>query len=96
MPLYVSLGRLTAEGAKDLKSSTKRFSENKKAFDEVGARLISSYVLLGRYDFLSIFEAPDGRTAMKLAAKTSSRGTSLYETLEAFPIDEFFKIAEEL
>lgn len=96
MPIYAALGRLTGEGARDMKGSARRYEENKKVFEEAGAKILAGYALLGRYDLLFIIEAPDNRTAMKLSMKTASRGTSAYETMPAVPIEEFFKIAQEL
>lgn len=96
MPIYAALGKLTPEGARDLKGSAARYEENKRAFERAGAKILAGYALLGPYDFLFLIEAPDEKTAMKLSLITASRGTSSYQTLPALPIEDFFKIAAEV
>jgi uncharacterized protein with GYD domain len=96
MPLYAALGKVTAVGAADLKGSRERYEENRRAFEAYGARVISGYAVLGPYDFLFIFEAPDNETALRLSAMTASRGTSLYETMPVVPLEEFLRITDEI
>ena len=96
MPLYCALGRTTPVGAADLRSSAERFDQNQRAFEALGARVVSGYACLGAYDFLFIFEAPDNDTAMRLSALTASRGTSQYQTMPIVPIEEFFRLVSEV
>ncbi len=96
MPLYCALGRATPVGAADLRGTAERFEQNKRALEVHGAKIIASYACLGEYDFLTIFEAADTETAMRLSAVTASRGTSQYMTMPIVPIDEFFKIVADI
>lgn len=96
MPLYVALGKATAVGAADLRGTAERYSENRRALEANGARVVSGYAVLGHYDFLFIIEAPDNETAMKLSALTASRGTSLYETMPIVPIEQFFGLVRDM
>ncbi len=57
---------------------------------------IASYALLGEYDFLHIFEAPDARTAAKVALLANVFGHARTHTLTAIPFDEFKEIVEEV
>ncbi len=57
---------------------------------------IASYALLGPYDFLHIFEAPDSVTAAKVALIANSFGAGTTQTLTAIPFDEFRKAAQEV
>ncbi len=41
MPIYATLGRMTSEGAKNMKGSAKRYEENKRAFAAAGAKILS-------------------------------------------------------
>ena len=96
MPLFCALGKATAVGAADLRGTTDRYGENRRALEASGARVVAGYACLGRFDFLFIIEAPDNETAMRLSALTASRGTSLYETMPIVPIDEFFKLVGDI
>ncbi len=55
-----------------------------------------SYALLGPYDFLHIFEAPDANTATKVALVAQAFGAGTTETLTAIPFDEFSAIVEDV
>jgi uncharacterized protein with GYD domain len=57
---------------------------------------IASYALLGAYDFMHIFEAPDAATAAKVALLANRFGVSLTQTLTAIPFSEFKVIAEDV
>jgi uncharacterized protein with GYD domain len=89
MNLYVVLSRLTDEGRKTLKTRPERLKEVNAEISKMGARLISQYALLGKYDFLNILEAPDNATVAKVLVELGSRGTLETMTLAALPIDEF-------
>lgn len=59
-------------------------------------RRIASYALLGAYDFLHIFEAPDARAAAKVALLANVFGRVTTETLTAIPFDDFREIARSV
>lgn len=80
---------MTDEGRKTLKTRPERLKEVNAEISKMGARLISQYALLGKYDFLNILEAPDNATVAKVLVELGSRGTLETMTLAALPIDEF-------
>ena len=96
MPLYCALGRSTPVGSADLRGTAERYQENSRAFEALGAKVISGYACLGPYDFLFIIEAPDNETVMRLSALTASRGTSQYETMPLVPIERFFEMVSDI
>ncbi len=57
-------------------------------------RRIASYALLGEYDFLHIFEAPDAKVATKVALLCNIFGHTTTQTLTAIPFEEFREIVE--
>ena len=59
MPTYVMLTNLTADGVKTLKSNPTRVSEVNKEVEALGAKVIDQYAVLGRFDFITVVEAPD-------------------------------------
>jgi uncharacterized protein with GYD domain len=57
-----------------------------------GVKIVSHYWTLGRYDDVVTFEAPDEKTAMKVAMIISDFAKS--ETLVAIPRNEGIKLLE--
>jgi len=53
-------------------------------------------MLMGRYDGLVVAEGPDERAVLKVLLAAGRRGTTSTETMVAIPLDEAFKIAQEL
>lgn len=67
----------------------------KKAFEAMGCKQIVSYVLMGQYDVLVIFEAPDGVTAAAAiwkAREVASEGESESQTMRAFTEKDLEKL----
>ncbi len=59
-------------------------------------RRIASYALLGEYDFLHIFEAPDAKSAARVALLANIFGHCTTQTLTAIPFEEFREIVEKI
>lgn len=57
---------------------------------------VASYALLGAYDFMHIFEAPDAATAAKVALLANRFGVSSTQTLTAIPFSEFRELAHDV
>ncbi|MCE5295570.1 MAG: GYD domain-containing protein [Euryarchaeota archaeon] len=92
MPEYVVLSRLTSNGSKTLKTKPSRLKEVNKEIEKMGAKVVQQYALLGKYDFLTILDAPDNETVAKVMVDLGSRGTLETTTLAALPIDDFLKV----
>jgi uncharacterized protein with GYD domain len=58
-------------------------------------RWLASYAILGPYDYLDVFEAPDDATAAKVATIVRSVGHATTETWGAIPYDRFLQVAKE-
>lgn len=91
MPYYVLLTKLTDEGRKTLKDYPQRLKEVNEEVEEMGAKIIAQYAILGDYDFLNILEAPNNETIAKISTELGARGTIQITTYVAIPIDEFLK-----
>ena len=74
MPTYVMLTNLTADGVKTLKNNPARVGEVNKEVEQIGAKVLAQYATLGRYDFVTIVEAPDDKTMAKVSVELGSRG----------------------
>lgn len=97
MATYIMLTRLAPEAVKEPK-----FVENleRKVTDKIHkacpqVKWIGSYSVLGPYDYVDIFEAPDAETATKVALLVRSFGHGVTETWVATPWDRFVKLAKE-
>ena len=96
MPTYLLLVRWTSQGLQKIKESPSRLEAGKKAFEAAGIKLKDFYMVMGRYDQVSIAEAPDDATMAKALLSLASQGNLQTETLRAFTEDEYKKIISEL
>jgi uncharacterized protein with GYD domain len=96
MPTYISLLKMTAEGARDIKGLPGRFDAFRKNLEQAGGRLIGAYAVMGEYDYVAIVDVPDDAAAISLALKVAQRGTSTTHTLRAMPMEEFVKLVNKL
>ena len=88
MPTYVMLTNLTPDGVKTLKNNPARVGEVNKEVEQIGAKVIAQWATLGRYDFVTIVEAPDDKTMAKVSVELGSRGTMTSQTMAAMPAEE--------
>lgn len=89
MPTYVLLSTLTAQGVQTLKAHPERLREVNKDVEELGAKVLHQWAVLGPFDFVNIVEAPDAATIAKVSVALGARGSTKIQTLEALTIDEF-------
>lgn len=59
-------------------------------------RFKDHYALLGEYDFLDIYEAPDEETAAKVSMISLSNGAFQAQSLIAIPYRRFLELAGEI
>ncbi|NPV60076.1 MAG: GYD domain-containing protein [Actinobacteria bacterium] len=91
MPIFVMITKLTDQGANTVNRDPGRIKEVNRDVEELGARVLAQYALLGEDDFLNILEAPDTETVMRISLKLASRGTLRIRTMAALPVDDFIK-----
>ena len=91
MGTYVLLSTLTSEGRKTVKERPTRITEVNKEIERYGAKVISQYVVLGQYDFITILEAPNNETVARVSAELGSRGTVQITILPAKSEEGFAK-----
>jgi uncharacterized protein with GYD domain len=83
------LSTLSPEGVQTIKSNPQRIREVNKEIEQLGAKVIQQWAVLGRYDFVNVIEAPDEKTIARVSLELGSRGTGRFETLSAIPVDDF-------
>lgn len=91
MPLYVLLTKVTSHGIKTIRDNPQRIKEVNREVEQLGARVLTQYATLGRYDFINIVEASNVETIAKISVNLGARGTVQIETLPAIPIEDFVK-----
>ncbi len=97
METYIMLTRLSPEAVSEPKFiekvEKKVVDRIRKACPEV--KWIGSYSVLGPYDYVDIFEAPNGEIATKVALLIRSLGHATTETWVATKWDRFVQLAKE-
>jgi uncharacterized protein with GYD domain len=96
MPHYVLMTRLSMEVAQDPRGRKKVGAEWKKMVDELcpEVKWIAHYAVLGQYDFMDIYEAPDNDTAHKVSMISRVFGAVRAESWPAIKYDKFLGIAD--
>lgn len=98
MQTFVLMTKLAPEMSKQVKDQEKIgrewLEQVKKKCPEVN--FVAHYALLGPYDFLDIYEAPDEETAAKVSLISLQSGAFLAESWVAIPYKRFIELAEEI
>lgn len=94
MPTYVMLSTLTVQGIQTLKSNPERLREVNRDVEELGARVLHQWATLGPFDFVNVIEAPDDATVARISVALGARGSAKFQTMPAFPVDEFLGLLE--
>jgi len=91
MAYFVMLTTLTSEGRKTLMEKPGRIWKVNKEVEQMGAKIIAQYALLGPYDFVNILEAPSNTVIARVASQLGSRGTLESLTMAAITIEDLVK-----
>ena len=98
MKTFILMTKLSPEVARQVKDRAKLgrawLDEVKQKCPEV--KFIAHYALLGDYDFLDIYEAPDEETAAKVSLISLSNGAFASESWTAIPYKRFLELTEEV
>ncbi len=94
MPTYVSLMKWTAEGVRSAAQWRKRVQNAKRIAKRHKGSIKETYLTIGRYDVVSIIEAPDDAALARIILAAAQAGTISTETLRAFPEEEALRIVE--
>lgn len=98
MKTFILMTKLSPEIAKQVKDRAKLgrawLEQVKEKCPDV--RFVAHYALLGGYDFLDIYEAPDEETAAKVSLISLSNGALSAESWTAIPYKRFLQLTEEI
>jgi uncharacterized protein with GYD domain len=98
MQTFVLMTKLAPEMSKKVKDQEKLGREWLEQVREKcpEVNFLSHYALLGPYDYLDIYEAPDEETAAKVSLISLQTGAFLAESWVAIPYKRFVELANEI
>ncbi|UCF66276.1 MAG: GYD domain-containing protein [Acidobacteriota bacterium] len=98
MPHFVLMTRRAPESLSDARG---RRAMGKEWLNKVKAacpdvKWLAHYALLGPYDFMDIYEAPDVETAHRVSIISRAEGALSAESWQALPYESFLKQLEKI
>ena len=96
MATYVVLTKFTDQGIRSAKDSPKRAEAFKKMAETFGATVRELFWTQGRYDIVTIVEAPDEISVTALNLSISALGNVRTESLRAFSATEMMTIVNRM
>ncbi len=98
MPTFVLMTKLTAGSLHDagrVRTGGKDWLHKvKERCPDV--KFVAHYAILGPYDFMDIYEAPDVETAHKVSLISRAEGAVTAESWQALPYDAFLRLLESV
>jgi len=98
MATYILVTKLSPELTRDLRKRAeigRQWMERVKK-DCPGVKFLAHYALLGPYDFLDIYEAPNEEIAAKVSMISLSSGAVSAESWTAIPYKKFLELIKDL
>lgn len=98
MPLFILATKLSADMMKDLKHRQKIGHAWREKVKEncPNVKFHGHYALLGKYDFLDIYEAANEEEAAKVSLISMANGAIQAESWVAIPYQRFLEITSEI
>lgn len=88
MPTYVVMYRFTDQGRRNMKGTVRRAQEIERQNEERGFKVLGHYWTQGRYDLVTVVEAPSENAMMAGLYSVAEAGNVVSETLRAFTDEE--------
>ncbi len=100
MATYILMTKLAPVGrtAKGLLGRREAGKEWKKAVQRLcpDIKWIAHYALLGPYDFMDVYEAPDDKAAFQVSLLSRHHGAASAESWPAMAYEGYLSVAEEV
>jgi uncharacterized protein with GYD domain len=96
MPTYINLVSWTDQGIRNIKEAPQRIDAFRKTVEAAGGKLTGFYVTMGKYDIVTIIDAPSDEALANITLNTGSKGSVRTETLKAFTEQEFRNILAKM
>jgi uncharacterized protein with GYD domain len=88
MPKYLMMTSLTSQGVQTLKANPDRLREVNRDVEELGAKVLHQWALIGPFDFVTIVEATDALTIANVSVALAARGSAKIQSYEAIEVED--------
>jgi uncharacterized protein with GYD domain len=92
MPKYLMLSTLSDQGLQTLRANPDRLREVNKDVEELGAKVIHQWFLLGPHDFVNIIEADGASVIAKVSIALGARGSVHTQSYEMLEVDDLISL----
>ena len=92
MPKYLMLSQLSEQGLQTLRANPERVREVNKDVEELGAKVLHQWFLLGPHDFVNIVEADSSAVIAEVSIALGARGSVHTQSYEMLEVDDLMKI----
>ena len=96
MPTYIGLIKLTDQGIRNVKDTTKRAKSFREVAEKAGVKVREILWTMGRYDLVLVVDAPNDETMSRLTLGLGMSGNVKTETLKSFSAQEIDQILKGL
>lgn len=98
MPTYILMTKLAPEASKEIKQ---RAALGRAWLEQVRekcpeVKFVAHYALLGAFDFIDIYEAPNAEIAAKVSMISLANGAFESQSWTAIPYKRFLELAGEI
>jgi uncharacterized protein with GYD domain len=92
MATFITTVRFTQQGMTNIKDTCKRAASIQAGAKKLGVKVTNMFWMMGAFDGLLVFEAPDDETATALMLQIGAQGNVHTQTARAFTAAEMEKI----
>lgn len=92
MPKYLMLSSLSEQGLQTLRANPDRLREVNKDVEELGAKVLQQWFVLGPHDFVNIVEAESAAVIAEVSISLGARGSVHTESYEMLEVDDLLRI----
>ena len=92
MPKYLMLSTLSEQGLQTLRANPERLREVNKDVEELGAKVLHQWFVLGPYDFVNIVEAESSAVIAEVSIGLGARGSVHTQSYEMLEVDDLIKL----
>ena len=92
MPKYLMLSTLSEQGLQTLRANPDRLREVNKDVEELGAKVLHQWFLLGPHDFVNIIEAESASVIAEVSISLGARGSVHTQSYEMLEVDDLIKL----
>jgi uncharacterized protein with GYD domain len=92
MPKFLMLSTLSEQGLQTLRANPERLREVNKDVEELGAKVLHQWFVLGPHDFVNIVEAESSSVIAEVSIALGARGSVHTQSYEMLEVDDLMKL----